>query len=253
MEALSTILVLNRRSSGAGGSAKFLCTKCGYIFWGSKKAVITHLTQQQQDRGVKIHPCLLAMTPGVCLSMIMCAQAGMRACARAHWAWARAYGCVHVHARVWVAPVTAGADTLPAGDCARACQKARARKLPHPETERPPTEERQVCEAKVASWSSRIGSSAGGAPKPRHDQAHGRARGAGVEGARGSERAEGKRAVVGGIAPMLSICIYIYLRGRRLYVSIAPHTRPPPLSIYRASYAAAASIYLSRCSEALGE
>ena len=229
MEALSTILVLNRRSSGAGGSAKFLCTKCGYIFWGSKKAVITHLTQQQQDRGVKIHPCLLAMTPGVCLSMIMCAQAGMRACARAHWAWARAYGCVHVHARVWVTPVTAGADTLPAGDCARACQKARARKLPHPETEGPPTEERQVCEAKVASWSSRIGASAGGAPKPRHDQAHGRARGAGVEGARGSERAEGKRAVVGGIAPMLSICIYIYLRGRRLYVSIAPHTRPPPL------------------------
>ena len=134
---------------------------------------------------------------------------------------------MHVHARVWVAPVTAGADTLPAGDCARACQKARARKLPHPETERPPTEERQVCEAKVASWSSRIGSSAGGAPKPRHDQAHGRARGAGVEGSRGSERAEGSSRV-GGIAPMLSICIYIYLRDCRLYVSIAPHTRPPP-------------------------
>ena len=50
----------------------------------------------------------------------------------------------------------------------------------------------------MVCWSSRIGSSAaaGGASKPRHDQAHGRGGGAGVEGGRGSERAAGKRVVV---------------------------------------------------------
>ena len=125
VEALSTILVLNRRSSGAGGSAKFLCAKCGYIFWGSKKAVITHLTRQQHDRGVKIHPCLLAMTPGVRSSMVVCAQARVRACARAH----REKGEVFF----WKA-VTAGADMLPAYACAGARQVARARTLPQPAT-----------------------------------------------------------------------------------------------------------------------
>jgi len=63
VETLPTILVVERKDT----ASRFLCLKCNYLFWGSKKRVKEHLISVGQDRVAGstawVKGCKLPMTP----------------------------------------------------------------------------------------------------------------------------------------------------------------------------------------------
>jgi len=77
VERLASVLVIERRST----AARYMCTKCSLMFWGSKKRIKEHLRGQ----GNSVTGC-------VCVCVCVCVNALARACTR-------------IRARVFVATV----------------------------------------------------------------------------------------------------------------------------------------------------
>ena len=60
VEALGSVLVVERRET----ASRYLCSKCKYLFWGSKKRVKEHLLNAGQGSraNANIRGCLKPMT-----------------------------------------------------------------------------------------------------------------------------------------------------------------------------------------------